>query len=136
MGGATSMAGQRIERLQEQIKKEVSAIIRTLKDPGVGFVSVTGVELTGDMRHAKVFVSVFGDAAEKEATLAALVRARGYVRSEVGQRVRMRFTPEIHFVLDGSIERGARIDQLLKQATPERPANEAAKTGEEGTADA
>lgn len=135
MGGATSMAGQRIERLQEQIRKEVSAIIRTLKDPGVGFVSVTGVELTGDLRHAKVFVSVFGNDGEKEATLAALERARGYIRSEVGQRVRMRYTPEVHFILDGSIERGARIDQLLKQVAPEASTSAITGSGDEGAAD-
>lgn len=133
MGGATFVSGQRIERLQEQIKKEVSAIIRALKDPGVGFVSVTGVELTGDMRHAKVFVSVFGGEEEKTSTLAALERARGHIRSEVGQRVRMRFTPELHFVLDSSIERGARIFELLKQVGSAPPA--AADGDEEGAAD-
>ncbi len=129
------MSGQRIERLQEQIKKEVSGIIRALKDPRVGFVSVTGVELSRDLRHAKVFVSIFGDEAEKQATLAALERARGHVRTEVGRRVRMRFTPEIHFVFDSSIERGARVMELLRQVRSETPAGSASNRDREGAAD-
>lgn len=109
------MAGQRVERLREEIKKEASDIIRKLKDPRVGFVTVTDVEVSGDLRHVKVFVSVYGDDEAKSATMEALTRATGHIRTEIGQRIRLRYTPEIQIRFDESIERGARIFQLLRE---------------------
>lgn len=109
------MAGQRVERLREEIKKEASDIIRKLKDPRVGFVTVTDVEVSGDLRHVKIFVSVYGDEASKAATMEALTGATGHIRTEIGQRIRLRHTPEIHIRFDESIERGARIFQLLRE---------------------
>lgn len=102
-------------RLAERIKTEVGDVLRRLKDPRLGFASVVAVDLSGDLRHARVFVSVLGDDAAKQATMAALEHARGHVRTEVGRRVRMRHTPEIQFVLDESIEHGARISRLLRE---------------------
>jgi len=102
-------------RLAEAIKEEVSDILRNdLKDPRIGFASITAVEVSGDLRHAKIFVSVLGDQQQKADTMKGLESASGYIRSELGRRIRLRFTPEIVFRLDESIERGVRIAQLLK----------------------
>lgn len=109
----------RREKLQELFRAEASAILqRRLRDPRVGFVSVTGVELSGDLRHAKIFVSVLGDEEAKQRTMAALDGAAGFVRRELGQHIRMRFVPEVLFRLDDSIERGARVNALLRQVLP------------------
>ncbi|MBE3575944.1 MAG: 30S ribosome-binding factor RbfA [Firmicutes bacterium] len=104
----------RIQRLQEQLKVEISDILRKeVKDPRIGFVSITGVEISGDLRHVKVFVSVMGGPEEQAQSMAGLEAATGFIRSEVGQRIRLRYTPEIVFKLDQSIERGARVMELL-----------------------
>lgn len=106
----------RVERLRAALRDAVSEILqRQLKDPGVGFVTVTDVEVSADLRHVKVYVSVLGEAEEQQRTVAALARATGFVRSEVGRRVRLRHTPEIVFVLDHSIAQGARILQLMNE---------------------
>jgi len=108
------MSQFRTERIKGQIKEEMSAIIREMKDPRIGFVSITGLELSGDHRHVKAFVSVLGSEEERKDTLKALDNATGYVRSEIGKRVQLRYTPEIIFRLDASIEHGAHINKLLK----------------------
>lgn len=110
--------GHRPERVREFIKEQVGEIIqRELKDPRIGFVSVTAVEVSGDLRHAKVFVSVLGDAQAKADTMAGLTSAQGYVRGELGRRLQMRFSPEVLFRLDESIERGTRVMSLIRQVT-------------------
>lgn len=109
---------QRIERLREEIKREASDIIRKLKDPRVGFVTVTDVEISRDLRHVKIFVSVLGDEAAKAETMEVLTRATGHIRSEIGQRIRLRYTPEIQIRADDSIARGARIFELLREINP------------------
>lgn len=108
------MSVQRSQRMREGFKRETSDILRTMKDPRIGFVSVTDVEVSRDLRHVKVFVSVYGDEEEKTATMDALVKAQGFVRTELGKRIRLRHTPEIVFRADESIERGARINELLR----------------------
>ncbi|MBT2755971.1 30S ribosome-binding factor RbfA [Mesobacillus foraminis] len=108
--------GHRVNRVGEQMKKELGDIIgRKIKDPRIGFVTVTDVEVTGDLQQAKVFISVLGDDAQKENTLKALAKAKGYIRTEIGQRIRLRKTPEITFEFDQSIDYGNRIDTLLHQ---------------------
>ncbi len=110
--------GHRPERVREFIKEQVGEILqRDLKDPRIGFVSVTGVEVSADLRHAKVFVSVLGDAQAKADTMAGLESAQGYVRGELGRRLQMRFSPEVLFRLDESIERGVRVMSLIRQVT-------------------
>ncbi|MBE3585623.1 MULTISPECIES: 30S ribosome-binding factor RbfA [Desulfofundulus] len=105
----------RPERLAEIIKKEVSDMVRDeLKDPRIGFVTITGVEVSTDLRYAKIFFSVLGSEEEARASLEALNRARGYVRSELARRIRLRHAPEISFKLDPSIQRGIRVMELLK----------------------
>lgn len=109
------MTRLRVQRLAELMKKEVSDIIQKgIKDPRIGFVTVTDVEVSGDLRSAKVFVSVYGSEEEKVKTLEGLESAKGFIRSEIGQRINLRFTPEIYFRFDESIARSARILELLK----------------------
>jgi len=115
-----TMAGTRAQRLAEVIRTEASDIIRQgLKDPRIGFISITDVVVSGDLRHAKIFVSVLGDQEAKQRTMAGLNRATGYVRSQLGARLAMRFVPEILFRLDESIERGARVSSLLREVDQE-----------------
>lgn len=110
------MAHYRVDRLREQMKAEISDILRReMKDPRLGFVSVTDVEVSQDLRHAKVYVSILGDETAKKDTIDALQGAAGFVRTEIARRIRLRHTPEIIFRLDESIERGARIFELLEQ---------------------
>jgi ribosome-binding factor A len=112
--GEVRIVPYRPERLAEIIKKEVSDMLRDeLKDPRIGFVTITGVEVSTDLRYARIFFSVLGSEEEAKASLEALNRARGYVRSELGRRIRLRYAPEISFKLDPSIQRGIRVMELL-----------------------
>jgi ribosome-binding factor A len=114
------MARYRTGRVAEQIKKELGVLFQTeLKDPGIGFVTVTGVEVTNDLSQAKVYLSVMGDAEAKRKTMEALERAAGYLRSEIGKRIRLRHTPELLFRFDESIDYGNRIEGLLAQIQSE-----------------
>src|SRR5690606_16287406 len=106
------------------------------KDPRIGFVTVTDVEASADLRMMKIFVSVFGESHQQAATMDALTRATGFIRTELGRRIRLRHTPEISFVLDGSIERGARIFQLLKEVeTADEEKNESETPTQNDTED-
>ncbi|MFD2670057.1 30S ribosome-binding factor RbfA [Marinicrinis sediminis] len=110
------MAKNRVGRVGEQIKKELSMLIQTeLKDPRVGFITVTGVEVTNDLSLARVYLSVLGKDEQIAATLKALDHAKGFLRSEIGKRVRLRHTPVIEFRFDSSIEYGSRIEALLQE---------------------
>jgi ribosome-binding factor A len=112
---------QRFRRVAEEIKKEVSDILQTeLKDPRiVKMTSVTDVETTRDINYAKIFVSIYGDKDEQETILKVLNKAAGFIRSEIGKRIRIRHTPEIEFHLDRSMEYGAHIESVLKGLEPE-----------------
>jgi len=106
----------RANRVGEQMKKEMGEIItRKIKDPRIGFVTVTDVQVTGDLQQATVYISVLGDDEQKENTLKGLAKAKGFIRSEIGQRIRLRKTPEISFEFDESIDYGNKIETLLKQ---------------------
>lgn len=108
------MGNQRAERVGEVIKDVVADAIRRLKDSRItGMVSVTDVEVSGDLRHAKIFVSIYGDEPTQSLTMEGLQSAVGFVRSEVGKAVKLRMVPEIHFKHDRSIEQGAHIHDLL-----------------------
>ncbi|WHY79352.1 30S ribosome-binding factor RbfA [Neobacillus sp. WH10] len=113
----------RANRVGEQMKKELSDIIgRKIKDPRIGFVTVTDVQVTGDLQQAKVFISVLGDDEQKENTLKGLAKAKGFIRTEIGHRIRLRKTPEIIFEWDESIDYGNRIETLLHQLhTDDKP---------------
>lgn len=104
----------RQERVQELLKVEISDIaLRHIKDPRFGFVTITDVEVSKDMRHAKVFISVLGDDQQKKVSLEILQAAAGYIRGEFGRRVHMKIIPELSFRLDTAVEHGARIFELL-----------------------
>lgn len=108
---------RRTEQVGDLIKEELSRLLeREVKDPQVGFVTLTDVEVTADLRNARVYFSVLGDEQAMQESLAALERARGFLRRELSQRLEIRYVPELHFVLDRSIERGQRIANLLRQA--------------------
>ncbi|MGM0470681.1 MAG: 30S ribosome-binding factor RbfA [Bacillota bacterium] len=118
------MGNQRARRVAELIKQEVSQMLQQeIKDPRIGFVTVTDVEVSGDLRHAKVFVSVLDKEANKEETMEGLENAVGFVRSELGQRMHLRHTPEILFRYDDSIERGVKIFEILKDLDEEEKTN-------------
>ena len=105
---------KRAERVSDQMKQEIADILmRKIKDPRIGFVTVTEVEVADDLRNAKVFVSVYGS--EKAATLKGLESASPFIRSELGKRMRMKFIPELLFRYDDSVERGAHINELLHE---------------------
>ncbi|HZG86754.1 30S ribosome-binding factor RbfA [Paenibacillus sp.] len=114
------MAKVRVGRVGEQLKKELSQIIQMeWKDPGIGFVTVTGVDVTNDLSQAKVFISVLGSDEQKEATLKAFARGKGFLRSELGKRMRLRHVPDLLFQFDTSIEYGSRIEKLLETINTE-----------------
>ncbi|WP_210469396.1 30S ribosome-binding factor RbfA [Sporosarcina sp. 6E9] len=111
---------KRVNRVAEQMKKELGEIIlQKVKDPRIGFVTVTDVEVTGDLQNATIFISVLGNESEKEATLKGLDKAKGFIRTEIGKRIRLRVTPEIEFAFDESIAYGNRIETLLTQVNNE-----------------
>src|SRR6056297_355537 len=98
------MVNKRVRRLEELLKEEISQIImREVKDPRIGFVSLTDVEVSGDLRHAKVFVSVYGSDEEKEETMEGLKQATGFIRKLIGERIKIYHIPEIIFRYDDSI---------------------------------
>ncbi|MFB2835900.1 30S ribosome-binding factor RbfA [Floridanema evergladense] len=114
---------RRVSRVGALIKREVSQmLLNGIKDDrvGAGMVSVTDVDVSGDLQHAKIFVSIYGTEEAKAETMAGLKAATGYVRSELGQRVRLRRTPEVMFVEDRSLERGDRILSLINQISQNR----------------
>ncbi|UFU01069.1 30S ribosome-binding factor RbfA [Radiobacillus kanasensis] len=110
------MSDLRASRVGEQMKKELGDIIgRKIKDPRVGFVTVTDVEVSGDLQQAKVFISVLGESKQKQDTLVGLAKAKGFIRSEIGKRIRLRKTPELIFEFDEAIEQGNRIEHILRE---------------------
>jgi ribosome-binding factor A len=114
---------RRVARVAELIKREISQMVMSgIKDDrvGMGMVSVTDVKLSGDLQHAKVFVSIYGTDEAREGTMAGLRSATGYVRSELGRRVRLRRTPEVLFVEDRSLERGTQVLGLINRLTDDR----------------
>lgn len=120
------MTKHRANRLAETLKEEISQMIREeLKDPRLGFTTVTDVEVADDLGHAKVFVSVLGDAQAGKDSLDALNRAAGFVRSEIGKRIRLRHVPEIVFKYDASLEKGAHISKLLREVETSTDRNDA-----------
>lgn len=107
---------QRTDRIDELLRQEIGTILaRELKDPRVGFATVTKVETTPDLSHARVWVSVIGQRGERAETVAALDRAMGFVRHELGARLRIRRIPDLHVRLDDTLERGTRVLHLIEE---------------------
>lgn len=117
------MANNRIGRINEEIQRELASLIPNVKDPRVtGMISVTAVDTTPDLRYAKIFVSVL-DKTDCEQVLKGLKSASGYLRRELGRALQLRYTPELTFVRDDSIDKGAHILGLLRDPAVVKPAN-------------
>ena len=115
-GGWITAVTQRTDRVDELLRQEIGAIVtRDVADPRVGFATITKVETTPDLRHAKVWVSVIGQPAERNQTVAALQRAMPFVRHELGRALRIKRIPDLHIHLDDTAERGTRVLQLLNE---------------------
>lgn len=108
--------GSRPDRVADQIRAEVTTMIaRELHDPGVGFVTVTRVQVSADLQHARVFYTSLGDQTARTNTARALDRAAGFMRGQIGRRLRLRHAPEIQFEFDNSIGHQDRVEQLLRE---------------------
>ena len=114
------MAGARMRRVDESLREVVAATVTELADPRLGFVTVTGVETSSDLRSARVYVSVLGDEAERDATLEALRSSHGVIQSRIASETRMKRTPTLTFHYDDTIEKGVRISHLLEDAESEQ----------------
>lgn len=122
------MASNRIGRINDEIQRELSSLIRSLKDPRLqnGLLTITHVDTTPDLRYSRIFVSALDKSQEKE-MLKGLKSAAGYLRRELGSALKLRYTPELQFVADDSIQQGAHILEMLRNPNvvkPPNPANE------------
>ena len=114
------MKEQRMQRIDHELQKVIGTLIsQELKDPRLGFTTVTRVEITQDLRHAKVFVSIIGDRHVAKQTMDALEHAARYLRGGVGQQIKLRHTPELQFVEDRSTERAINLTKTLRDASGE-----------------
>lgn len=118
------MSSNRIGRINDEIQKELSALLRTVKDPRVTdcMLTITHVDTTSDLRYARVYISALNCQDEK-GLMKGLKSASGYLRHELGQKVDLRYTPELQFIMDDSIAHGAHILELLNHVKPANPAN-------------
>ncbi|MCK4655574.1 MAG: 30S ribosome-binding factor RbfA [candidate division Zixibacteria bacterium] len=116
---------KRQDRLRDQIKREIADILgRTIKNPRLGFVTITDVELSKDLKYAKVYYSAMGSGIEKADSARALDRTKGVVKSELAKRLRIRQVPQISYHVDKSLDYGEKIDSLLDQIKKEKDADE------------
>jgi ribosome-binding factor A len=109
---------ERLRRVNEAVKEVVSEAVGKLKDPRIGFVTVTAVETSPDLRQARVFVSVLGSETRRRRSLDALERAHGVVQAQLARELRMKRTPQLTFHYDPSVERGVRMSQLIDDLAP------------------
>lgn len=118
------MEGKRSEKVADLIQKEISQmLVKSIKDPRIGFVTITKVSVSEDCRFAKVYFSVVGTLAEKERSMKGLDSAKGFVRKELGRRIRLRYTPEILFQFDPSIEYAIHMGELIQTIQQEKEPN-------------
>jgi ribosome-binding factor A len=108
-----------MRRVNEAVREVLSEALLELKDPRIGFVTVTGVETSPDLRHARVFVSVLGSERARERTLDGLAAAHGVLQSHVARELRLKRTPQLTFAYDPSVERGVRMSQLIDELAPD-----------------
>jgi ribosome-binding factor A len=118
------MEGKRSEKVADLIQKEISQmLVKSIKDPRIGFVTITKVSVSEDCRFAKVYFSVVGTLAERERSMKGLDSAKGFVRKELGRRIRLRYTPEILFQFDPSIEYAIHMGELIQTLQQEKEPN-------------
>jgi ribosome-binding factor A len=113
-------------RVQDLLREEISLIIqREIRDPGMGFITILDVKMGEDLKIAKVYLSIYGDEGKKAATLEALKRSKNYIKFLLGKRVKLRYMPELYFVIDDTYEKAARIEEILRKEIlhhkPHRP---------------
>lgn len=108
-----------MRRVNESVRHVLSEALPELKDPRVGFITVTGVETSPDLRHARVFVSVLGSESKREQSLVALQAAHSFLQSRIARELRMKRTPQLTFEYDPSVERGLRVSQLIDELAPD-----------------
>lgn len=121
------MNKRRQDRMANEMKREISRIIQEeTKDPRIDFstVSITRIDVTNDLSHARIYFSVLGDETKQEDTMKALQKAKGYIRTELSHSIQVRHFPELEFILDKSIEHGIRIASILKELGDEKPCRE------------
>ena len=110
------MAGERMRRVNEAVREVLSSRLAAgLKDPRIGFVTVTSVETAPDLRNARVYVSVLGSEDEREATLEGLTHSRGFLQAALGSELRMKRTPTLEFLHDDSVDQGFRIGEIIEE---------------------
>jgi ribosome-binding factor A len=109
----------RMRRVNESVRQTLADTLPELKDPRIGFVTITGVETSSDLRHARVFVSVLGNERKRERSLAALQAAHGVLQARLGRELRMKRTPQLAFEYDPTVERGVRMTQLIDELAPD-----------------
>src|SRR5437870_778102 len=110
---------ERMRRVNEAVREVLSEAVGELKDPRIGFVTVTGVNTTPDLRHATVFVSVLGNERKRERTLAGLDAAHGVLQARIARELRLKRTPQLAFAYDPSVERGVRLTHLIDELAPD-----------------
>ena len=111
----------RRERLGDQLRVEIADLIqKEVRDPRVGFVTVTEVRMSPDLKHARVYVSILGDEEQTAESLDVLERSRGFLKSQIGHRLKLRYVPQLRFVLDETLDESARIESLLKETYGEK----------------
>jgi len=109
-----------MRRVNEAVREVLSTAIGDVKDPRVGFVTVTAVDTSQDLRRARVFVSVLGDETQREQSLAGLASSHGFLQSRVARELRMKHTPQLEFSYDDSVDRGMRVNELLRETEGDR----------------
>ena len=113
------MPSARMRRVNEAVRQVLSEAVGELKDPRIGFVTVTGVETAPDLRHARVFVSVLGSERKRERTLAGLGAAHGVLQARIASELRLKRTPQLAFEYDPTVDRGLRVSQLIDELVPD-----------------
>src|SRR5689334_5633266 len=110
------MSFKRADKVSEAIRREISVMLtQEVKDPAINFATVTAVETADDLRHANIFVSILGDEETRQESMKGLERAKGFLRREIGRRLQLRYTPEIHFRLDNSLDHAIKIKTILNE---------------------
>ena len=117
--------GVRLDRVRVQLKRELSIILQEdLKDPRIGLITITRIDLTGDLRHARIYFSILGDEKEKISSIEGIESAAGYIRKLIGERLKLKYVPELSFKLDRSIEYSMHLEKTFERLKNERKNSE------------